>query len=134
MGRFTVWGAICLLVSLGFVTSALRIYLRRKRFLAHAERAVGTIIEVRVRGIGRNAVSFPVFEFRTNGGVLRQSESLMGSGFRGFSVGEEVAVRYDPSDPSRAEVDSFVVLWGVVILRAGFALLFLLMGSLAIIL
>ncbi len=44
-------------------------------------------------------------------------------GFQGFEVGEAVAVRYDP-----AEVDSFAVLWGLALLRAGFAVLFLLMG------
>ena len=128
MDRLTVWGWMCIAVSCGFLVSALRIYLDRKRFLAVAEPAAGTVVEVRVRGIGRNAVSVPVFEFRTAHGVTQRAESLQGSGFQGFEVGQEVAVRYDPSDPSKAEVDSFAVLWGLALLRAGFALLFLLMG------
>jgi hypothetical protein len=133
MRSFTVWGAVCILVGLGFLASALRIYLRRKRFLAAAQRAVGTVVDVRVSGVGRNRVSFPVFEFRTPEGTVRRSESLMGSGFGGFKVGETVAVRYDPSDPARAEVDTFAVLWGLTILRAGFAFIFLLMGTIAIV-
>ena len=128
MDRFTLWGLVCILVGLGFLATALRIYVLRRRFLAVAEPAEGTVVEVRVRGIGRNAESVPTFEFRTAGGDLQRAESLMGSGFQGFAVGEKIAVRYDPSDPGKAEVDSFAVLWGLMLLRAGFAVLFLIMG------
>jgi hypothetical protein len=132
--RFDVWGAICIAVGCGFLVSALRIYQGRKRFLAGAEAAAGTVVDVHVRGAGRNAVSVPVFELRTAAGTLQRSESLQGSGFQGFQVGQAVAVKYDPLDPSRAEVDSFAVLWGLALLRAGYAALFLLMGAVAIIL
>jgi Protein of unknown function (DUF3592) len=134
MDRLTVWGVMCILVGCGFLASALQIYLRRKRFLAGAEAAEGSVVEVRVQGIGRNAVSLPVFDFRTAAGEVQRAESLMGSGFQGFEVGETIAVKYDPSNPSRAEVDSFAVLWGLALLRAGFALLFLLMGSIGLLL
>ena len=134
MDRLTIWGLLCIAVSCGFLVSALRIYLGRKRFLAVAQSAAGTVVEVRVRGVGRNAVSFPVFDFRTAEGAVQRAESLQGSGFQGFEVGETVAVRYDPSDPSKAEVDSFAVLWGLALLRAGFAVLFLLMGVIGLML
>lgn len=134
MDRFTVWGAMCVVVGLGFLASAVRIYLARRRFLAGAEAASGSVVEVRVRGIGRNAVSVPVLEFRTAEGEVRRAESLMGSGFQSFEVGEGVAIRYDPGNPDRAEVDSFAVLWGLALLRAGYALLFLLMGCIGLLL
>lgn len=134
MDRFTLWGILCLAVSCCFLFSALRIYLRRKRFLADTQPAAGTVIEVRVRGVGRNAVSFPVFEFRTAEGAVQRAESLMGTGFQRFEVGESVAVRYDPRDPGRAEVDSFAVLWGLALLRAGFGLLFLILGVVGLVL
>jgi hypothetical protein len=134
MDRLTVWGVTCILVGCGFLASALQIYVRRKRFLAGAEAAAGTVVEVRVRGVGRNAESVPTFEFRTAGGALQRAESLMGSGFQGFAVGEAVAVRYDPADSSRAEVDSFAVLWGLALLRAGYALAFLIMGLVGLLL
>jgi hypothetical protein len=134
MDQFDIWGVTCILVGCGFLVSALRIYARRRKFLAVAEAAAGTVIEVRVRGVGRNAVSFPVFEFRTSKGEAQRAESLMGSGFRGFEVGEAVAVRYDPGDPSKAEVDTFAVLWGLALLRAGFALVFLAMGVVGLVL
>lgn len=129
MDRFAIWGVICILVGCGFLASALHIRRLRKRFLAEASAATGTVVEVHVRGVGRNAVSVPLFEFHTADGRLQRAESLMGSGFQGFTVGETVAVRYDPNNPSRAEVDSFAMLWGLALLRAGFAVLFLLMGA-----
>jgi len=133
MDRFTIWGVLCILVGCGFLFSALRIYQGRKRFLGGAGAAAGTVVEVQVRGVGRNAVSVPVFEFRTAEGVVQRAESLQGSGFQGFEVGEAVAVRYDPGNPSRAEVDSFAVLWGLALLRLGFGAVFLLMGTVALI-
>jgi hypothetical protein len=134
MDHLTVWGVMCILVGCGFLVSALRIYARRRKFLASAEPAVGTVTEVRIRGVGRNAESIPSFEFRTADGAVRRAESLMGSGFQGFEVGETIPVKYDPADPAKAEVDSFAVLWGLALLRAGFALLFLLMGFIGLVL
>lgn len=132
MNRFLVWGLICIAVGCGFLVSALWIYLARRKFLATAQAAPGTVVEVRVRGIGRNAVSVPVLEFLPHGEEARRVESWMGSGFQGFAVGQAVPVRYDPADPDRAEVDTFAVMWGLTLLRAGYGLLFLIMGSLAL--
>lgn len=132
MDRFAVWGLICVAVGCGFFVSALRIYLARRKFLATAQAAAGTVVEVRVRGTGRNAVGVPVLEFRETGGEAHRAESWMGSGFQRFAAGQAVPVRYDPADPSRAEVDTFAVLWGLALLRAGYGLLFLLMGCVAL--
>ena len=134
MDRFGVWGLICIAVGCGFLVSALRIYLARRKFLATAQAAAGTVAEVRVRGIGRNAVSFPLLEFSGPDGQARRAESWMGSGFQRFEAGQAVPVRYDPADPGRAEVDTFAVMWGLALLRAGYGLLFLLMGSVALVL
>lgn len=134
MLHFKLWGLLCLAVSCGFLLSALQIYLRRKRFLATSQPAAGTVTEVRIRGVGRNAMSFPVLEFRTAEGALQKAESLQGTGLRSFQVGETVAVRYDPRDPGKAEVDSFAVLWGLALLRAGFGLIFLIMGVVGLVL
>lgn len=132
MDRFSIWGGICLAVGCGFLVSALRIYLARRRFLSTAQAAAGTVVEVQVRGVGRNAVAFPVLEFQLPGGQAQRAESWMGSGFQRFEAGQAVPVRYDPADPSRAEVDTFAVMWGLALLRAGYGLLFLLMGTVAL--
>ena len=52
----------------------------------------------------------------------------MATSMQAFRVGETVAVKYDPSDPTIAEVDSFATLWGLVLLRSGFGAVFLIMG------
>src|SRR4030095_10568951 len=119
MDRLAIWGVVCILVGFGFLLSALRIYARRRRFLDVAQPGEGTVVAVRVRGVGRNAESVPTFEFRTAAGGVQRAESLMGSGFQGFAVGQRIAVKYDPGDPSRGEVDSFAVLWGLGLRRAG---------------
>ena len=134
MKAFDAWGLICIAVGCGFLGSALRIYLARKKFLATSQTAAGTVVEVHVRGIGRNAVSVPLLEFRGPGGQVLRVESWMGSGFQRFEAGQAVPVRYDPAYPGRAEVDTFAVLWGLALLRTGYGLLFLLMGSFALLL
>ena len=133
MGRFAIWGLMCMLVGGTFLANALMIYLKRRTFLAGAAPADGTIVGVRREGIGRNAVSFPTVEFRTHAGTQQRAESLMGTGLQRFSVGDVVAVWYDPQQPGRAEVASFAVLWGLALLRAGFGGLFLLMGTIGLI-
>lgn len=133
MPRFAIWGVICLLVGAGFFLNALLIVLRRRRFLDRAEAAEGTVVAVRTEGAGRNITSFPTVEFTTRSGVLGRAESLMGTGVQSFAVGQQVPVRYDPRDPSRAEVATFATLWGTALLRAGFGAAFVVMGSVAII-
>ena len=134
MDRFTIWGLICIAVGCGFLATALRIYLARRRFLATAQAASGTVVEVRIRGVGRNAESIPTLEFPLPGGRVQRTGSWMGSGFQGFAVGQAVPVRYDPADPGKAEVDTFAVMWGLALLRTGYGALFLLMGAVALLL
>jgi hypothetical protein len=134
MSRFQVWGLMCALVSAGFAMTAVRIYLRRRRFLDRAKPALGRVVDVTIRGVGRNALSFPILAFRTESGEDQRAESQMGSGFRAFRIGETVPVRYDPTNPAIAEVDTFAVMWGLLLLRTGFALLFLIMAGVGLML
>ena len=89
---------------------------------------MGTVLSVRVQGVGRNAVSLPTVEFSTADGVVERTEPREGSRFQGYTVGEQVPIRYDPDDPTSVEVDTFGALWGTALLRAGFGALFLIMG------
>jgi hypothetical protein len=79
-------------------------------------------------------LSFPILAFRTESGEDQRAESQMGSGFRAFRIGETVPVRYDPTNPAIAEVDTFAVMWGLLLLRTGFALLFLIMAGVGLML
>jgi uncharacterized protein DUF3592 len=131
--RSSVWGTTCVLVGLGFLFTAARIFVRRKRFLATAAPTQARVVSVRVDGIGRNQVRIPTFEFRLPNGSLQRAESTIGSGFHGQQVGDVVSIWYDPADPTQAEGTSFGALWGLAVLRAGFALVFLLMGAVALV-
>ena len=121
------WGVMCLAVSAAFFVNAWSIVRRRRRFLAAAQPAQGTVVEIQIEGVGKNRVAFPVFEFAVSG-EKRRAKSLMGTGFQAFTVGQQVPVLYDPADPSQAEVNTRAVLWGTAMLRSGFGALFLLMG------
>ena len=133
MRSATVWGLMCLLVSGGFFYSAASIYFRRRRFLSRAVPATGKVVEVQIEGIGRNAMSVPIFEFTTSDGKAQRARSMMGSGFQRFEEGQQIPIRYDPGDPSIAEVDTLATLWGVALLRTGFGVVFMLMGLTAIV-
>jgi hypothetical protein len=104
------------------------------RFLRTALSAQATIVAVRVDGVGRNAVTVPTFEFKTADGSVQRAESLQPSGFAGASVGRTLAIRYDPAQPSRADLDTFGALWGLALLHAAFGGLFVAMGLAAILL
>lgn len=133
MERFEVWGVICMLVGAAFAVNALRIYRRRRAFLVVARPAMGTVESVRVEGAGRNRVAVPTIRFTLDDGTTRSAETLLGSGFQRYDIGQRLAVRFDPRDPGRMEVDTFAALWGLPLLRAGFAAVFLLMGGIALV-
>lgn len=121
------WGVMCLVVSGLFFFNAWSIVRRRRRFLAVAQPAQGTVVEIQIEGVGKNRLAFPIFEYAASG-EQRRAKSLMGTGFQSFTVGEQVPVLYDPADPGRAEVNTRAVLWGTAMLRSGFGVAFLLMG------
>ncbi len=53
----------------------------------------------------------PVFVFRDTQGREYTVTASVRSAKRDYELGQEVAVLYDPADPQKASVDSFVALW-----------------------
>jgi hypothetical protein len=119
MDRFDIWGLICIVVGCGFLVSALGIYLARRKFLCNGADCR------RHGGRGPDPRHRAEHGQRGPGGQVQRTESWMGSGFQRFEAGQAVQVRFDPSNPVRPEVDTFAVLWGLALLRAGYGLLFL---------
>ena len=81
--------------------------LRKRRRLAGWSRASGVVIALWRPG----KVPAPVIRFHSADAREFTHRSNTGSNMPGFKVGEAVVVLYDPADPSRAVIQSFVQLW-----------------------
>lgn len=112
------WGRFLLALGMLAVLLAGVIAAKRLTFLAHAQSAPGTVIEMvrmssgRISQAGSDAYA-PRVRF-VAGAVEREFVSPFGSYPPAFAVGEAVRVLYDPLDLDRAEVDSRGQLWGPV--------------------
>ena len=81
---------------------------RKKRRLAGWSRASGVVIAMQSH---RNRCMAPVVRFRSADDREFTHYSSTGSSPPGFTVGEAVAVLYDPADPKRAVIPTFFQLW-----------------------
>lgn len=80
-------------------------------FLSAANRAAGTVVELR-ESISRKATTYaPVVEFGVSEKKIRVVSPFASSNPR-FNVGESVTVFYDASNPHEAKIDEFMSLWG----------------------
>lgn len=98
---FSLIGLVFLMIGVGFVCSSYSL-------LSVAQRTEGTVI--RLVGNGRRGSVAPVVEFFLEGN-RREFQSWLSTSPPQFGVGEKVTVLYDPNDPQRASIESFVTLW-----------------------
>lgn len=97
------------------------------RYVLHAERADGEVIEIRREG-DRHA---PVVHFRLPGGQTQQVVTDLESGAPDFAVGDKVAILYMPQDPGDFRIDTFDRLWSSALLVTLFACFWLMFGAIA---
>jgi len=99
--------------------------------------ATGRVVDLvkRVMKAGSAGVYCPVVEFITPGGETVRFESEFGTMPASHQVGQSVKIRFDATDPQKAEVDSAVSRWlipGCMIVMGlaflGMGLLFSLIG------
>jgi hypothetical protein len=121
---FPLLGA--LLLGLG-----VRSFVTTERFLAKASTADGVV--VRVVAAGGDTYS-PVVRFVTASGQVVEYKDHVGSDPPAYRVGDSVRVFYDPANPQKARLDSWLSRWfgatiltilGVVFLFVGVVLLLL---------
>jgi len=84
-------------------------------FVKHCADAEGEVIRLERSFSGGQAPMYdyvPVFQFTAANGQSYTVTSATGSNPPGFSVGEQVSVRYDPRNPSDARIHTFLQTWG----------------------
>ena len=99
-------------------------------FLNHSASATGTIVDLLdVLDAEDNSHTYaPVFRFTADGGTAYTITSHNSTNPPEFSIGEKVTVRYLPSNPAGARIQSFFQLWFVSAMFGSIGLAFLLTG------
>ena len=111
------WGFSLLfgLVGLYLVSVAIRLIVRMRDWKARAIRAEGTIVgfeEVRMTGDRAGHPTFaPIITFTAAGSESIQFTSARSERPNPYTVGQRVAVRYLPEDPSSADLESVASGW-----------------------
>jgi hypothetical protein len=119
-----------LFAAVGAATSIVgaRTWTRTREFLRGARTVPGVVVGLVEHQEGGEDWFFPRVRFTTSEGAEITFESGMGASGPTPRVGEAVAVRYRPEQPLRAEIESFLALWGTTVVLAGLGATFLLVG------
>lgn len=109
-----LWFGLCSgLVAFGLLGGAVWAYLKQQRTMQSRVATAGTVVELtsRITASGRSNIICPVVEFTAPSGEKVRFTSEFGSLPASHTVGQHVAVRYDPVDPRKAEIESTASLW-----------------------
>lgn len=98
---FLLIGSIFSLIGAGFAWSSYSV-------VSVSQRAEGTVIR-QIRN-GRKSSVAPVVEFFVEG-QRYEFQSWLSTSPPQFDVGDKLSVLYDPRDPQRSRIESFVTLW-----------------------
>jgi len=89
-------------------------------FVGQSEVTIGRIDRIEYRG-GRSESWIPIYSYLNSSGVAFQREGIVGGRATRWSVGQQVGVRFRPSDPSDATLNTFRDLWSVPLMVFGFS-------------
>jgi hypothetical protein len=137
VGALLLVGVLFTLIGVGVLIGGAVTAIKQSRQSAGRKAATGKVVGLvkRVFTAGSAGVYCPVVEFATASGEVVRFESDFGTMPASHRVGQSIAVRYDPIDPQKAEVDSATARWlapGCMILMGlgflGMGLLFTVMG------
>ena len=141
MGALLLVGVLFVLIGLGVLIGGAITAIKQSRQLAGRTAATGKVVGLvkRIFNPGSAGVYCPVVEFTIASGEAVRFESDFGTTPASHRVGQSIAVRYDPLEPQKAEVDSASSRWlvaGCMILMGlgflGMGLVFTVMGSLLV--
>jgi hypothetical protein len=130
MGALLLVGVLFVLIGIAVLISGAVAAVKEARKSGRGVAATGTVVELvkRVFNPGSAGVYCPVVDFSTATGQIVRFQSDFGTMPASHQVGQSVAVRYDPTDPQKAEVDSATANWFVPGCTIAMGLMFLVMG------
>ena len=130
MGALLLVGVVFVLIGVAVLISGVVAVVKQARKSGRGVKTTGTVValEKRVFNPGSAGVYCPVVDFATVTGQRVRFESQFGTMPASRRVGQTVAVRYDPADPQKAEVDSATANWFVPGCTIAMGLAFLVMG------
>ena len=130
MGALLLIGVLFVLIGLAVLIGGVVTAIKQTRKVARGVTATGTVVDLvqRVFNPGSAGVYCPVVQFTTALGQPVRFESGFGTMPASHRVGQSIAVRYDPADPQKAEVDSATSRWLVPGCMIGMGIMFLAMG------
>jgi hypothetical protein len=103
---------IFLLIGLGLLGAAVLLVVDTRNDIARADKADGTVIDLLgERDSDGDTIYYPRVRYVTRSGNPVEFTGSVGSSPPAFDVGEPVSVLYDPAEPEKARIDSFVQLW-----------------------
>ena len=108
---FLLFGLCSGLAALGLLGGAAWTYFKGQRTLQSQVATSGTVVELTRQNTTRGYILCPVVEFTIPSGEKIRFTSEFGSRPASHSIGQSIAVRYEPADPHKAEVESTMSLW-----------------------
>jgi hypothetical protein len=130
VGALLLVGLLFVLIGIAVLIGGVVGAVRQSRESAQRVAATGTVVDVvqRVVNPGSAGIYCPTVDFTTAAGQPVRFQSEFGTMPASHEVGQSIAVRYDPNNPQKAEVDSATSRWLVPGCMIGMGVLFLGMG------
>lgn len=128
----TLWvvGIVFFLVGVGMLTGGFFMWRSHATFVAHAAHADGVVTDLDYQRSSKGGGTYhPRVDFTAANGTVVHYTSSSGSNPAPYSRGDHVVMLYDPANPERAQIDSFMENWFVTLFLGGMGLVFALVGG-----
>lgn len=128
-GRLLFWRIGCVfgIVAVILATACYFTYSHNRKLLARADRAAGTVVELRHGG--GDSTYRPVVSFRTAQGQSVSFVTSWGTKPPAYRRGDQVSVLYDAAAPEKAEIEGFLSQWLGALILAGLTTVFALLSA-----
>ncbi len=115
--RKIMLAAVLFLIGTGPLVFGFYDYTSTSNFVEKSKSTTGTVLNLLQERDSEGSILYkPFVSFQTENGELIEFASKTSSYPASYSIGENVSVLYDPSDPYNAQLNSFSSLWfGILI-------------------